>query len=468
MANPAAFAQLSATEMQRAFSTGDLSPVEVAHACLASIRRHDDAINACVRLSPDAAIAAAEHSAERHRRGQPLGPLDGVPVAIKDMFLTRGEANLKGSLTVDPDQPWLQDAPAVAALRRQGAVFIARTTTPEFGWKGVTDSPLTGITRNPWNPDLTAGGSSGGSAAAIAAGMTPLALGTDAGGSIRIPASFCGIVGLKPTHGLAPMWPPSAFYPLAHVGPMAWTVRDCALLLDALATPDPRDSTLPAPQDRFVDGLQAGADGLRIAWSADLGFVTVDPEVAALTEAAVELLADQGALVEHADPGFEDPREAFDTLFFAGAANALRDLGSEARSRMDPGLTEAVARAEPLSALDYLAAMNARAALSEQMGRFHARWDLLVTPTLPLVAFTAGREVPEHSPDPRWPGWTPFTYPFNLTGQPAITVPCGLTRAGLPVGLQIVGPRHADARVLQAAHALQQAMPLTHLRPTMR
>lgn len=461
-------AHLSATEMQAAFATGRLAPTEVTQACLSSIRRQDEAINACCRVDTDAAMAAAERSTERYRRGQPLGPLDGVPVAIKDMFLTRGEPNLKGSLTIDPDQPWLDDAPAVAALRRQGAVFIARTTTPEFGWKGVTDSPLTGITRNPWNPDRTAGGSSGGSAAAVAAGMAPLALGTDAGGSIRIPASFCGVVGHKPSHGLAPMWPPSAFYPLAHVGPISWTVRDCALLMDVLASADSRDSTLPPPTARFVDQLDLGIAGLRIAWSPDLGYVSVDPEVAALAESAVEMLAAQGAEVGTAAPAFDDPREAFDRLFFAGAANALRDLDAEARSQMDPGLIESAEAAARLSALDYLEAMNSRAQLMEITGRFHARWDLLVTPTLPLTAFTAGLEVPEHSPDPRWPSWTPFTYPFNLTGQPAISVPCGLTRDGLPVGLQVIGARHADDLVLRAAQALQQAMPLTQVRPPSR
>lgn len=465
MSEPLPPNHLSAAEMVHAFAQGSLTPVEVTHACLASISRHDDGLNACCRLDAEATLAAAERSTERYRRGQALGPLDGVPVAIKDMFLTHGEPNLKGSLTIDPDQPWLDDAPAVAALRRQGAVFVARTTTPEFGWKGVTDSPLTGISRNPWDPALTPGGSSGGSAAAVAAGMTPLALGTDAGGSIRIPAGFCGVVGHQPTHGLAPMWPPSAFYPLAHVGPLSWTVRDCALLMDVLALPDARDSALPPPRRLFTSQLDLGIDGLKIAFSPDLGYVSVDPEVATLVESAVQLLEASGATVELADPGFEDPREAFDRLFLGGAANALRDLNTQHRARMDPALVEAAEAAESLSALDYLQAMNTRAQLGETMGRFHQHWDLLVTPTLPLVAFTAGLEVPEHAPDPRWPGWTPFTYPFNLTGQPAISVPCGHTVDGLPAGLQIVGPRHADALVLRAAYSLQQALPLTHLRP---
>lgn len=455
----------SAIELGLAYRQGTASPVDAARACMQQIESGNTRINAFCRLDADATLQAAERSAERFRLGQPLGWLDGIPVAIKDMFLTRGEPNLKGSRTIDPHQPWQHDAPSVAALRRQGAVFTGRTTTPEFGWKGVTDSPLTGITRNPWDNATTAGGSSGGSAAAVAAGMSPLALGTDAGGSIRIPAGFCGVVGHKPTHGLAPMWPPSAFYPLAHVGPIGWTVADCALLLDVLTQPDARDATLPPPQHRFSDQLEGGVAGLRIAYSADLGYVSVDPEVAAAVAEAAAVLTDLGARVETVDPGFSDPREAFDRLFFGGAANALRDLDDDQLAMMDPALVESASAEHDRSALDYLAAMNRRAALTETMGRFHEQWDLLLTPALPIPAFAAGLEVPAGSRDPRWPGWTPFSYPFNLTGQPAISVPCGFTGQGLPIGLQLVGARHADALVLRAAHCYQQARPLTTHRP---
>jgi len=464
MGEPAEIADLTAAEMVEAFGRGALSPVEAAQACLARIDRWNDRVRAYNFLDRDTTLAAARRSEERWRRRTPLGPLDGVPVAIKDIFATRGWPNRRGS-RITPEEPGAVDAPAVAALRRAGCVPLGRTTTPELGWKGVTDSPLDGVTRNPWNPERNPGGSSGGSAAAVPLGMGPLALGTDAGGSIRIPAAFCGLFGHKPTHGLCPMWPPSPFAPLAHVGPLTWTVRDGALLLDALAEPDPRDLTLPPRAPAFAASLPGGVKGLRIAFSPDLGFVRVHDEVARAVADAALVLEEQGAHVERCDPGFADPREAFDRLFYGGAAQALRAIPRKDRERMDPNLVAVAEWAEGLSLLDYLEAMAVRAALTDRMNLFHERFDLLVTPTLPIPAFGAGREVPEGASDPRWPGWTPFTYPFNLTGQPAASVPCGFTAEGLPIGLHVVGARHDDLRVLRAAHAYQQARPLTHLRP---
>jgi aspartyl-tRNA(Asn)/glutamyl-tRNA(Gln) amidotransferase subunit A len=462
-----AIADLTAHELVEHFRLGQLSPVEAAKACLARIEQFDSRVNAYCLLRPEETLAAARASEQRWRDGASLGPIDGVPVAVKEMFLMRGWPNRKGSKVVDPAQPWPDDAPAIAALRRHGFVPLGRTTTPEFGWKGVTDSPLTGITRNPWDPTRTAGGSSGGSAAAVALGMGPLALGTDAGGSIRIPAAFCGIVGFKPTHGVAPMWPPSAFWPLAHVGPMTWTVADTALLLDILAEPDPRDAALPPPSGSFAHALDGSLAGLRIAYSANLGYVDVEDDVARAVAAAARVFTELGAHVEDVDPGFSDPAAAFAQIFYGGAANALRDIDRTQREQMDPSLIAVAEHAARASMLDYLAAMNARAALTEQMGMFHQRYDLLLTPALPLTAFTAGREVPDHWPDERWPSWTPFTYPFNLTGQPAISVPCGFATNGLPIGLQLVGARHHDTLVLRAAHGYQRACSFTTRRPSM-
>lgn len=453
-------AQLSATELIRAYRNGSLSPVEATEACLARIRRYDGRVNAFCLIDEDTTLAEARRAEERYRRGQPLGAVDGVPVAIKDVFLTRGWSNRKGS-TVIPDEPATVDAPAIAALRRHGFVPLGKTTTPEFGWKGVTDSPLCGPTGNPWDPARTAGGSSGGSGAAVALGMGPLALGTDAGGSIRIPAAFCGIVGHKPTQGRLPMWPPSPFGTLAHPGPMTRTVRDAALLMNVLSEPDARDPTLPAWRDDYLLNLEAWVHGMRIAFSPDLGFCEVMPEIADRVRAAAEVIERLGARVEETNPGFADPLQAFEGLFYGGAANALRGLSESERERMDPGLVEVAEQASQRSMLDYLDASNTRAALTEYMSLFHERYDLLITPSLPIEPFGAGREVPEGWPHARWPTWTPFTYPFNMTGQPACTVPCGFTDAGFPVGLQIVGPRHADARVLQAAYAYQSARPLT-------
>lgn len=465
MAEGTEIAEFTATELLRYYRSGSLSPVEAAEAALKRIAGHNDTVNAFCLVDEETTLIAARRAEERYHRGQPMGLLDGVPVAIKDVFLTRGWPTLKGSLTVDADQSWEIDAPAVAALKRHGFVPIGKTTTPEFGWKGVTDNPRDGVTRNPWDPQKTTGGSSGGSAAALPLGMSPLALGTDAGGSIRIPAGFCGIVGHKPTHGRVPMWPASPFAPLAHPGPMAWTVQDAALLMNVLTESDARDSTLPADRMDYLASLSGGVQGLHFAFSPALGYVQVDPEIAAAVEEAAAVFEELGAHVETVDPGFSDPHEAFSRLFYGGAANALRGVDDEQRALMDPELVHVANDASQLSMLDYLEAMNARAALIERMNRFHQTYDLLLTPTLPIPAFTAGREAPEEWPQRRWHTWTPFTYPFNMTGQPAVSVPCGFTAAGLPIALQIVAARHQDALALRAAHTYQSARPLTARRP---
>lgn len=460
MSEDTAAADLTATRMLELFRKRALSPVEAARAVLARIRAHDPAVNAYCLVDEATTLAAARASEERWSRGEPKGLVDGVPVAIKDVFLTRGWPTLKGSKVVDPAGPWEADAPAVAALRRNGMVPSGKTTTPELGWCGVTDSPLTGVTRNPWDPTKTAGGSSGGSAAAVPLGMGPLTLGTDAGGSIRIPAAFCGIFGHKPTHGRAPMWPPSPFYPLAHVGPMTRTVEDAALLLDVLAEPDARDATLPPPESAYREALGRGAAGLRIAWCPRLGEAPVDPEIAEATAQAARAFEALGAQVEEVPgPGFADPVSAFEVLFYGGAAQALRARSAEERSHMTPGLVAMAERFESAGLLDATGAAVARLELIETTGRLHERYDLLLSPALPIPAFEAGREVPEGWPQPRWHGWTPTTYPYNLTGQPACSLPCGFTRAGLPIGLQIVGARHRDDLVLAAAHAYERAHP---------
>ncbi len=457
-------ADMTAMEMLRGFRRRDLSPVEAAKACLERIERYNPVVNAFCLVDPDTTLQAARESEARWHRGEPLGRVDGVPTAIKDVFMTRGWYNRKASHVIS-DDPMTEDAPAIAALRREGFVPMGKVTTPEFGWKGITDSPLCGITRNPWDPDKTPGGSSGGSSAAVALGMAPLSLGTDAGGSIRIPAGFTGIFGHKPTQGRCPIWPQSPFGALAHPGPMTWTVEDSALLLNLMASPDPHDTTLPPTDEDFLVGLNRGVRGLRIAYSPDYGYARVDPEVAAAVKAAVEAFEELGAIVEEVDPGFSDPLESFNILFYGGAANAMRDLDAEQRKQMDPGLVEVATWAEKLSLLDYLGAQNERAALIERMNLFHNRYDLLLNPALPIPAFKAGQEVPEDWHNPRWPTWTPFTYPFNMTGQPSASVPCGFTRAGLPIGLQITGGRHQDALVLRASHAYQSVRPLTDRRP---
>jgi aspartyl-tRNA(Asn)/glutamyl-tRNA(Gln) amidotransferase subunit A len=458
---------LDAGALAQGYAAAEFTPVEVLAACRAQADRLEPLLNALVPSDPQPAEAQAEASAARWRAGKPLSPLDGVPVLVKDLLLTRGEPTLRGSWTVDAAGPWAEDAPAVARLREAGAVLMARTTTPEIGWKGVTDSPRHGITRNPWDRTKTPGGSSGGASAAVAAGYAPLALGTDGGGSIRIPASFTGIFGLKPSFGRVPAYPLSPFGTVAHVGPMTRTVADAARLLDIIARPDPRDwHALPPPDQRFAEALDGGLRGLRVAWSPDLGFAEVDPEVAALTADAVRRMADLGADVVRVDPGFEDPRAIFRILWWAGARAALGHLPPEQRHRLDPGLARALDQAAAITLDDYLAATRARGALGSQMRQFMADHDLLVTPAMPIPAFEAGRLSPG-ADDPHWAwlGWTPFSYPFNLTQQPAASLPCGFTAAGLPVGLQLVGRMFDDATVLRAAAALETELALTGRHP---
>ncbi|GAB2896992.1 amidase [Microbulbifer echini] len=464
------FVRMTALELLQGYNDKSFSPVDVTEALLKQIDSCNPTVNAYCLVDREITLASAHESAQRYSRGETHGVLDGVPVAIKDVFLTPMWPTIKGSKTIDPKSTLGKEAPSIAALNRNGYIPLGKTTTPEFGWKGVTDNPVDGITRNPWDASKTAGGSSGGSAAAVVLGMGPLALGTDAGGSIRIPAGFCGLVGLKPSFGEVPHWPASPFGTLAHAGPMAWTVSDCALLMNVLSEADNRDTN--AIPRRNIDYLKAISGepqellkGLKIAYSATLGYVQNERDVERAVQDAADLLQSLGAEVTEVAPGFDDPLAAFGHLFYGGAANALRSISKRQRALMDTQLVAVAEKASQLSMLDYLAAVNERAALSEHMAHFHSKYDLLVTPTLPITAFKAGCEVPEGWPSTRWPSWTPFTYPFNMTGQPALSVPCGFSSSGLPIGLQFVGRRFEDVNVLRAGQAYQLAAPLTEKRP---
>ena len=367
--------------------------------------------------------------------------VDGVPATIKDLVLTKGWPTLRGSRAVARDQSWDEDAPATARLREQGAVLLGKTTTPEFGWKGVTDSPLTGITRNPWDLSKTPGGSSGGAAAACALGLGALHVGTDGGGSIRIPASFTGVFGLKPSFGRVPAWPLSPFGTVAHVGPITRTVSDAALMLNVLALPDRRDwHALPYdPRDHRL-GLEDGVRGLRVAFSPALGFAEVDPEVADLVAAAAGAFAELGAHVDADRPWLCRPAGDLRRALVCRCRQRPARLRRDQRAEMDEGLVEIAAAGARIGLLDYLDAVARRGALGQQMRAFHERFDLLLTPSLPIAAFAAGIERSDPARQERWFDWAPFSNPFNLTQQPAASVPCGFTAAGLPVGLQIVGP----------------------------
>ncbi|TAJ31856.1 amidase [Bosea sp. (in: a-proteobacteria)] len=459
-------ASLSAAELGPLYASRELSPVEVAKDALARIERFEPDINAFVVRDDSVALAMAEASQARWLKGDPLGPLDGVPVTIKDNIAVAGWPMRRGSALAS-DAPSPEDGPAAARLREAGAVFLGKTTMPEYGWKGVGDSPLSGITRNPWNTSTGPGGSSSGAAACAALNLGCIHIGTDGAGSVRIPAAFTGVVGLKPSYGRVPAWPISTMGFLAHLGPLTRTVTDTALAMKVIGQPDERDMTAMTnrPPD-YVDGLKGGVRGLRVAWSPQLGLdVPVDPEIAALTRAAAGAFTELGAIVEEAEPGLADPIETLTTLWAAGAALALRGVDAQARDRMDAGLVAVAELGERIPASAYVEALlNQRNALALQMARFHARYDLLLTPTLPLPAFAVGRNTPaDGGYGEDWTRWTPFTYPFNITQQPAVSVPCGLTAAGLPAGLQIVGAFGKDALVLRAAAALEQARPFARV-----
>jgi aspartyl-tRNA(Asn)/glutamyl-tRNA(Gln) amidotransferase subunit A len=462
MAMSADLAYRSATELIALYRAKRVSPVDVTRACLARIEALNPQLNAFCIVDAEGALRAAGESEARWMRGAPQGLLDGIPVSIKDLLLTSGWPTLRGSRTVDANQRWDQDAPAVARLREHHAILLGKTTTPEFGWKAVTDSPLTGITRNPWNPAKTPGGSSGGAAVAVATGMGALAVGTDGAGSIRIPASFTGIFGLKPSFGRVPAWPLSLFGTVSHVGPMTRTVEDAALMLDVISEPDVRDwFALPHDDRHYLDGLNDGIAGLRIAFAPALGGARVNAEVAGIVERAVAAFGELGAHVVEAAPDLGDVANVERTHWWAGATRVVHSMAPERRALADPGLLRIAEKGSGFTLADYLEAVEARGAIGAAIRQFHASYSILLTPTLPIPAFDAGRLAPPQygDVDGDWTVWAPFSYPFNLTQQPAASVPCGFTRDGMPVGLQIVGPMHDDRLVLRVARAFENARP---------
>lgn len=450
---------LTAAELVAAYRAGELSPVLATRASLDAIAARNDELRAYCLVDEDRALDDAAAAETRWREGRALGALDGVPASIKDLYLTAGWPTRRGSLRVDPEQDWSLDSPIAGRLRAAGAVLLGKTTTSEFGWKGVTDNPVDGITRNPWDPTRTAGGSSGGSGAALAAGMGAVSVGTDAGGSARIPAAFCGVVGLKPTYGRIPLYPTSDLGTLGHAGPMARSVADVAALLDVLSGPDPRDpSSLPAPDGSFADAARADVRGLSAAFSPAFGRVAVEADVAAAVDAAVGRLADAGVAVELVDPELEGPLEAFDTIWAGGLAPLYDTQLGGSTEGLDPGLRDLVERGRGVTLSEFLAAWRVVKTVAITLGELLDRYDVLLTPTVPIAAFGAGHDVPPGGTARTWAEWTPFTFPLNMSQQPALSVPAGRTRDGLPIGLQIVGPRHEEGRVLAVGAALERSL----------
>jgi aspartyl-tRNA(Asn)/glutamyl-tRNA(Gln) amidotransferase subunit A len=456
---------LTAADLLRLYRRRELSPVEVTRDQLDRIEKFQPVINAFIIVDREGALAAARASEARWQKGEPISIADGLGATIKDNIWLKGFPSRRGSLTSDP-APVKADAPAAARLRAAGAVILGKTTLPEFGWIGVTHSPLTGITRNPWKLDRTPGGSSGGAAAAALLNLGHLHIGTDGAGSIRIPAAFTGVFGHKPSYGRVAAFPSSPFSILAHVGPLTRTVTDAALMLSVIGGPDDRDMTswnTPAPDYRI--GLDEGVRGLRVAWSPRLGYVQkLNSEIEAATKKAAQSFADLGAIVEEADPGFAEPYEMIMTLWGAVSAMIVAAASESDRAKMDPGFLKLAEEGKKYSLADYLSAYVARQDLAIAMARFHEKYDLLLTPQMPLPAIEAGHVTPpDGSYGDRWIAWSPYTYPFNLTQQPAASVPCGFTSDGLPIGLQIVGPACQDHLVLRAARAFESAHPFATL-----
>jgi aspartyl-tRNA(Asn)/glutamyl-tRNA(Gln) amidotransferase subunit A len=452
---------LTAAELLRLYGKRELSPVEVTRDQLDRIEKFQGAINAFVIVDRDGALAAAKASEARWQKGEPIGSIDGLGTTVKDNVWLNGFPSRRGSLTSDP-APIKADAPSVARLREAGAIFLGKTTLPEFGWIGACHSPFSGITRNPWKLDRTTGGSSGGAAAAALLNLGHLHIGTDGAGSIRIPAAFTGVFGIKPSYGRVAAYPASPFSILAHVGPLTRTVTDAALMLNVIGGPDERDMTAwntPTPDYRV--GVNDGVRGLRVAWSPKLGyFKKLDPQVEAAAKKAAQSFADMGAIVEEAEPGFADPYDMIMTLWGAVSAMIVNAAPESDRKKMDPGFLAMAELGKSYSLTDYLNAYTARQELAITMSCFHEKYDLLLTPQMPTGAIEAGRVTPsDGSFGDNWLNWSPYTYPFNLTQQPAASVPCGFTPDGLPIGLQIVGPARCDHLVLRAARAFESANP---------
>src|SRR5438128_2881153 len=459
---------LSALEIADLVRRKEVKPLEILDAILARLEAVNPILNAFCLVTADVARVAAREAEIAVMKGEPLGPLRGVPMSVKDVLPTRGLTTTGGSrLFADfvPDE----DALAVGRLKAAGAVLLGKTNTAELGHKALTENPLFGITRNPWDPTLTPGGSSGGAAAAVASGVGPVALGTDGGGSIRIPAAFCGVYGFKPSFGRVPDRAAfGGFERVGHVGPITRTVRDAAAVLDVIAGGDGRDrGSLPREGGSYLEACDADVKGLNVAWAPDPGHAAVDPRVLAVCENAAGAFEALGCHVEVVNPGWESPEELFTTMIAAQFYAAWSDRLPDAEPLMDPSLVRFIRRGGAVSARDYLRAVAGGEEYWAEVQTFLERFDVLLMPTAAVLPFAADALPPREiaGQEVSVLGWMPFTYPFNMTGQPAASVPAGWTDDGLPVGLQIVGRRCADGTVLTASAAFEAASPWRDRRP---
>jgi aspartyl-tRNA(Asn)/glutamyl-tRNA(Gln) amidotransferase subunit A len=457
-----------AAELAKAIRTKELSPVEITKVVLDRIEQFDGRVNAFATLTADQAMATAREAEAAIMRGDDVGPLHGIPTTIKDLVLTKGVPTQSGSLTRKGYIPDV-DAPLITRLKEAGAIILGKTTVPEFGWKGVSDSPLTGITHNPWRFGYNAGASSAGAGAAAAAGFGTLHQGSDGAGSIRMPAHFCGVFGLKPTYGRVPNFPLSNIDYSEHIGPLTRTVGDSALMLKVMAGPHPWDhSSCEAPPADYPGRLNEDIKGRRAAFSPDFGHARVDPEIGELVAKAANTVSTLlGVEVEEVTPSWGPLGPDLIRSFWPAHLSHMNKLLPEWESRMDPGLVACVKAGKDYPFVQYQEARERKYSYNVAIHSFFEDWDYLLSPAVSVAAFPADRLQPEHWPQHPWDwiSWAEFLYPFDLAGNPAAVIPCGFTKAGLPVGLQIVGKRFDDLGVLQASAAFEAARPWAHHRP---
>ena len=468
MDNELAFA--SATNLRQLIDAKEVSIVELTELFYQRIQDLDPQLNAYLTLCQDDALQQARQAQDAVNQGQPVGPLHGIPISIKDLELTRGLRSTMGSAVFKDRVPDI-DSAVVERVRRAGAIILGKTNTPEFGQSGTTENELGEPCRNPWNTERTPGGSSGGAGAALAAGLCTLATGSDGGGSIRIPASFSGVFGIKPSQGRVPRYGgygQPASNQFSQSGPMSRTVADTALLLQVLAGHDPRDVTsLRETPDDYSANLNSGVQGWRIAWSSDLGYAGVDPEVVQVTSQAAQVFTELGASVEETNLTLEDPFPAFFDLFATGTYTSYSQLLEQNSSELTHYVRSTLEYAATLTAADFSRALLRVDQLRRQMELFFDDYDLLLTPTMAVPAFPIGQRpsvIGGKEVNPFW-GYLPFTFPINMTGQTASSVPCGFSSDGMPIGLHIVGPKGSEAQVLQASAAFEQAHPWIQHRP---
>ncbi|MDE0779624.1 MAG: amidase family protein [Alphaproteobacteria bacterium] len=454
------FDYMSASEMRLRVARKDISPVALTQRALTRADDVQPKLNAFFELMPEDAMAAAQAAEDAVMRGDGLGALHGIPLSVKDLIAVGGVRFALGSKTM-AENVAAEDAPAVERARAAGGIVIGKTTTSEFGCKPVGDSPLTGITRNPWDTDKTPGGSSAGAAASVAAGVTPFALGTDGGGSVRIPASFTGLAGIKGSFARVPVWPTSATPTLAHVGPLARSVRDAALLFSAIAGYDARDPfSIAGPVPDVLGACDKSVEGLRVAWSPTLGYARPNADVVAVVEAAVRKFEDAGAIVEQVDDVFEaDPADLWTAEFYAGVGIKLRDFLQNQRDKLDPAVADILEPALDQDMQDYYTKVFSRYALRDRMTELFTRYDVLLSPVLPVSSLEVGKNIPDTHADRNLVSWVYYTYPFNLTGQPAGAVCAGLSPDGMPVGLQAVGRYLDEATVVRAMAFVERMQP---------